>query len=108
MIETRKVKKGALHKTEQIFVPKEKLGSKAIREEAVIKMTVIISTGKEFDADDRSRLNMICAIDASQFLGRSESLWRLANNVEVLVTLNEMREANAKALLEFGNIVGVQ
>ena len=108
MIENKTIKKGAfIRKNVPVYSEVEKVGSKATREEAVTKMTVVISTGKEFDADLTARMNIVSAILGSEFMGQTETVWRLANNKEAVVTLDELKEVNAIALQTYGNIIGV-
>ena len=100
-------RKGVYQKPKAKFVADPILGDKALREEAVVKMTVTISTGKTFDADPTARINIMASILASDFLGQVSTVWRLSNNEETEVTVNELKEANAVALMKFGNLIGV-
>ena len=61
-------------------------------------LTVTTSLGKTFDAKLEARQNLADAILASGFLGQTEAVWRLADNTEVLVGLDELKEAHALAL----------
>lgn len=96
-----------LSKKQFEYIEDSLFNDKALREENVKKMVVTISTGKMFDADDRSRLNIVSAILASEFMNQTSTVWRLADNTEMEVTLAELKEANAIALQTFGNLVGV-
>lgn len=99
--------KGARFRKEALFVPDEKTGVKAVREESTLKAVVTVSSGKAFDAGPVSRLNILAAIDAAAFTHKTEGPWRLADNTTQTVSLDELREANALALEKFGALVGV-
>ena len=70
-------------------------------------MTVTISSGKEFDANELARVNMMSAVISSEFAGLTETSWRLANNETTVVTLNELKEAVMLALVKFGQLKGI-
>ena len=70
-------------------------------------MTVTISSGKEFDANELARVNMMSAVISSEFAGLTETSWRLANNETTVVTLNELKEAVMLALVKFGQLRGI-
>lgn len=79
--------------------------------EALKRLTVTTESGKVFYADTEARIDLQSAIEASNLLGTTETMWKLAEEFErqkiVLVTLDEIREASAKALEAKGSIVGV-
>ena len=70
-------------------------------------MTITISSGKEFDANELARVNMMSAVISSEFAGLTETSWRLANNETTVVTLNELKEAVMLALVKFGQLKGI-
>jgi hypothetical protein len=79
------------------------IATKHLADYNISKMTVVVSTGKEFDATDIARINMMSAV-----MNQVETTWRLADNSEVIVTVAELSEAVAKALEKFGQIKGIR
>ena len=101
-----------LKKRVKKYIQDEKLNVKAVREEGVNLLTVSVpragSDDLIFHADPEARLNMLAAIEAANFKGLSETLWRLqGNKTPVIISLAELREASYLALVEFGNIIGI-
>ena len=74
---------------------------------AIETMTVTIENGKEFDATEIARINMMSAVMSAEFMKLTETTWRLADNTETLVTLDELKEAVAVALATFGALKGI-
>jgi len=107
MLKYKKETKGILITSTPIYTEEQKIGKKAIREEAVTKLTVQIESGKSFDANKEARINIISAILSSEFLDVTETPWKLSNNTIATVTLDELKEANALALAKFGNTIGI-
>lgn len=70
-------------------------------------LTVTTTSGKVFDAYITARQNMADAILASATLNLTETIWRLADNTEVLVTLDELKEAHALALQAYATTKGI-
>lgn len=70
-------------------------------------LTVTSSKGNVFDANNQARLDMQNAITASEFLGITETSWRMANDVEVLIGLDELKEALALSIQEYAIIKGI-
>ena len=68
------------------------------------EITVTTSKGNTFDGNETARNNMLSAISASDFLGRTTTLWRMANNTAVLVSVDEVREALALSIARAGEI----
>lgn len=68
------------------------------------KLSVKISTGKVFDANLEARQNLADAIIAADFLKINETKWRMFDNSETVVTLDELKEAHALAILEYAKI----
>lgn len=75
--------------------------------ESISRLTVNTTSGKVFDADLESRQNMADAILASGSTGVTETTWRLADNTEVLVTLDELKEAHVLALQAYATAKGI-
>ena len=71
------------------------------KKETVSTLVVTTSNGNTFDANPVARQDMADAILASSTLGLTESTWRLANNTEVVITINELKEAQAMALVAY-------
>ena len=70
-------------------------------------LTVTTSKGNTFDANNQARLDMQNAITASDFLCVTETTWRLADDSEVLIQLDELKEALALAIQEYARIKGI-
>jgi hypothetical protein len=88
------------------FLEKEATDEKlTARAEKLKSLTVTTSTGKVFDASDEARQNMADAIQASTFMGQTETYWKLADNTVAVVTLKEVREAHALAIQEKGKLI---
>ena len=68
-------------------------------------ITVTTTAGNTFDGNSEARNNMSDAILASETVGQTETMWKLANNEVKLITLLEIREAHALAIKECGRIV---
>jgi len=79
--------------------------SKAEKIKALSSLTVTISTGKTFDANEASRNNMLAAIQASEVVGATQTAWKLADNTIEIVTLDELKEAIALSIQEVGKII---
>lgn len=71
--------------------------AKLLREEAVRNITVQVSSGKVFDGDENSQARMDRAITIAQLAGMSQTMWTLADNSTVQVTLAELQEALIRA-----------
>lgn len=67
-------------------------------------MTVTTTTGKTFDADVRSRLNISDAIILGTEMNIFETQWKLADNTVQTVTMAELKEARLLAIQEFGRL----
>ena len=70
-------------------------------------LSVKISTGKVFDANLEARQNLSDAIIAADFLKIKETKWRMFDNSETVVTLDELKEAHALAILEYAKIKAI-
>ena len=71
------------------------------------KLSVKISTGKVFDANLEARQNLADAIIAADFLKIDKTKWRMFDNSETVVTLDELKEAHALAILEYAKIKAI-
>ena len=78
---------------------------KAIKVDTLNALTVTTSAGNVFDADEAARLNMLSALAASDTLGLTETFWKLADNSTALITVAELKEAQALAIQAVGNVV---
>ena len=78
---------------------------KQAKELAKSVITVTTTNGNTFDGNSEARNNMSDAILASEIVGQTETMWKLANNEVKLITLSEIREAHALAIKECGRIV---
>ena len=71
------------------------------------KLSVKISTSKVFDANLEARQNLADAIIAADFLKIDKTKWRMFDNSEAIVTLDELKEAHALAILEYAKIKSI-
>ena len=69
--------------------------------------TVIDEIGKEFDAHLEARINMMNAVMSSEYAGVTTTVWRLANNTDAVVSLEELKLASLLALQKFGTLKGI-
>jgi len=114
--EIRTSNDGVLRKVQTIFEEDELLDEKSDKENIVRKMSIEISTGKMFDADDRSRLNLVTALQEAIALHIVDGVplasltqnWKLKDNSIVAITFDELREANLVAVQTYGSLVKVQ
>lgn len=70
-------------------------------------LTVTSSKGNIFDADSQARQDMADAILASDTLGITKTVWRMADDSEVLIDIIELKEAHALAIQEYARIKGI-
>jgi prolyl oligopeptidase PreP (S9A serine peptidase family) len=84
-----------------------KAKEKAKIQDIINKSTVTTAAGNVFDANLESRVNMADAILASETLGQTETVWRLADNSEITVDIAELREAHALALQSYAQIKAI-
>lgn len=84
-----------------------KLEAKATVDATLSVLQVTTSTGNTFDANTEARQNMADAILASDTLGMTETVWRLADNSEALIGIVELREAHALAIQKYAEIKGI-
>ena len=81
-----------------------KIELKAAKGLALNSITVTVN-GNTFDGNETARGNMISAILSADLIGKTEETWKLADNSTALVTLVELRQALAIAIIEVGRIV---
>ena len=81
---------------------------KAAKTYTLNSITVTTTNGNTFDGNETARGNMTSAILASEVIGMTEATWKLADNTEVLVTIDELKEALALSIQEVGRIVKVK
>lgn len=67
--------------------------AKKEKDAKVAAVTVEISSGKVFDGDEKSQDRMLRAIQIAQITGETSTTWRLADNTDVEVTVEELKEA---------------
>ena len=82
-------------------------GAKAEIARQLETLTVTTTNGNTFDADNQARLDMQNAITASDFVGATETTWRMADDNEVLIELSELKEALALAIQEYARVKGI-
>ena len=78
---------------------------KATKTYTLNSITVTTTNGNTFDGNETARGNMISAILSADLIGKTEETWKLADNSTALVTLVELRQALAIAIIEVGRIV---
>ena len=66
---------------------------------------IVNVNGNEFDGNDKARLNMLSAIQSAEVVGIDKTFWKLADNSVVEITVNELKQALAKAIQRVGGIV---
>lgn len=77
----------------------------AITKPSVEDLTVTISTGKTFKANDKSLGRMRSSLDASGRLGLTQTLWVLADGNKSIVSINELLEAHDSTIQAIGQVV---
>lgn len=73
------------------------------RAAAVNSITVKVD-GLVFDGDEQSQRRMLAAIHASEDAGIESTIWRLADNTEAAVTVEQIRQAHSLAIIEQGKL----
>lgn len=76
---------------------------RVVRFNAVRSITVEVE-GLVFDGDEDSQRRMLAAIHASEDAGITQTIWRLANNSQVAVNVEQLRAAHAAAIIEQGKL----
>jgi hypothetical protein len=71
----------------------------------ISSLKVTTDSGKEFDGDETSQDRMLRAIQIAEITGETTTTtWRLADNTDVEVTLDELKEALSLAGKEMSRI----
>lgn len=70
-------------------------------------LTVTTSKDNTFDANNQARLDMQNAITASEFLNITKTVWRMADDSEVTINLDELKEALSLAIAEYARVKGI-
>ena len=88
----------------EYFAVNVQANSKKRKIQDVAKSTVTIGSGKVFDGDEKSQDRMVRAINIAEIAGKDKTLWKLADNTTVTVTLYELKEALVLAGEKMGEI----
>ena len=80
--------------------------AKADKALALSTLTVTTQSGKVFDGDETARVDMLTAISMASVVGQTSTMWKMADNSIVEVTLAELKEALLLALTKKGEIIG--
>ena len=75
--------------------------------ERLSKLTVTTAAGNVFDATLTARTDMLSAIQASLLSGITTAMWRMADNISVSITLDELKEALALSIQEYAKTKGI-
>jgi len=81
------------------------MNAKDVVKIALSSITIITSVGNTFDGDSIARADMLSAIIASDTLGVTEHIWKLADNTWKIISLSELKEASALAIQAKGAIL---
>ncbi|MEL4247748.1 DUF4376 domain-containing protein [Shewanella xiamenensis] len=73
------------------------------RAAAVNSITVEVDW-QVFDGDEQSQRRMLAAIHSSEDAGITSTIWRLADNTEAAVTVEQIRQAHSLAIIEQGTL----
>lgn len=71
------------------------------------ELIVKTSKGNVFDGNSQARQDMADSILASGTLGVTQTVWRMADNSEVLIDIAELKEAHSLAIQEYARIKGI-
>ena len=75
------------------------------KKEVLDVLTVTTTSGKEFYADSDSRTDLISALVSAEFMGLTQTNWKLATGEIQSIGLQEVKEAIALALQAKGDLV---
>lgn len=81
--------------------------NKKEQDQKLQKATVKTSKGNIFDATLEARVNMSAAIRTAKKTGQMKTRWRMADNSEPVITLEELEEADSLALEKFAEIKNI-
>jgi hypothetical protein len=92
---------------EAIAITVDKVKKRLAKETKVVALDTIIVevNGKVFDGNDKARLNILSAIQASQVVNMESTYWKLADNTVAEVTVEELKEALVLSIQRTGEIV---
>lgn len=71
---------------------------------SVVNSITVEVDGLVFDGDEQSQRRMLSAIQAGIDQGMTKTVWRLHNNDEHVVMIDQLKEAHAKAILAQGDL----
>ncbi|MCS6126693.1 DUF4376 domain-containing protein [Shewanella baltica] len=69
-----------------------------------VNSIIVEVDGLVFDGDEQSQRRMLAAIHASEDAGIESTIWRLADNTEAAVTVEQIRQAHSLAIIEQGKL----
>lgn len=72
---------------------------------AAINNATVEVDGLIFDANEQSLIRMMAAIQAADTFGINQSQWRMADNSEVVITLAQLKIAQAKTIQKIGAVI---
>ncbi len=103
----------ALALQEKLYTKDLNIKNKQGTEELIQKMTIKTKSGKTFHADYQARINMMSGVMSAEFANKNETIWKLydkdenGENIETMVTLDELKEATYLALEKFGTLKSI-
>ncbi|MGL4518007.1 MAG: DUF4376 domain-containing protein [Shewanella sp.] len=71
---------------------------------SAVRLITVEVDGFIFDGDEQSQRRMLSAIQAGIDQGMTKTIWRLHDNQEHVVTIDQLKEAHAKAILAQGDL----
>nr|WP_320125759.1 hypothetical protein [uncultured Shewanella sp.] len=69
-----------------------------------VNSIIVEVDGLVFDGDEQSQRRMLAAIHASEDAGIESTIWRLADNTEAAVTVEQIRQAHSLAIIDQGKL----
>ena len=85
-------------------IKSQALFAKSEIENRLQKLTVTVDN-LEFNANEKSQIRMLSAIQAAKKTGQTETTWRLADNTEQNITLAQLESAQALAIQAIGALI---
>ena len=79
--------------------------AKQAKDAALASITVTTANGNTFDGRDIDQQRMMAAILSSDVVGMTETPWKLADDIVVVVSLTELKEALALSIQALGDII---
>ncbi|MGI2024866.1 DUF4376 domain-containing protein [Shewanella glacialipiscicola] len=71
---------------------------------AAVKSITVEVDGLIFDGHEEAQRRMLSAMHISEEVGLTSTIWRLADNTEVVVTVDQIRQAHALSIIEQGKL----